>query len=91
MTTKIEYITTEGLTDWFSTSYPSFKILVRTKSGFDNDVIEKVIVLSDISHALKTQSIDEYVQEQINILYKTFKEDFDKYPEEVLLKEIPVI
>ena len=91
MTTKIEYTTAEGLTDWFSTSYPSFKILVRTKSGFDNDVLEKVIVLSDISHALKSQSIDEYVKEEINFLYKKFYMMFDKDPEEVLLKEIPVI
>jgi len=91
MTTKIEYTTAEGLTDWFSTSYPSFKILVRTKSGFDNDVLEKVIVLSDISHALKSQSIDEYDKEEINFLYKKFYMMFDKDPEEVLLKEIPVI
>ena len=93
MKTEITYKTAEGINVIFETTYPSFKIIVRSASGFDVDTgyLEQNVVLSDISHKLKRISIDEYVHGEIIKLVEFFYEHYGKQPEEVLLKEIPVI
>lgn len=90
MATEITYRTMEGTTAIFETSYPSFKIVVRSASGFDVETgyLEQKIVLSDISHKLKKMSIDQYVQAEITKLSQFFGEHYCRPPEEVLLKEI---
>ena len=75
MATEITYRTMEGTTAIFETSYPSFKIIVRSASGFDVDTgyLEQEVVLSDISHKLKKMSID-LSDDKLNDILKWLEE-----------------
>ena len=65
---------------------PSFKIVVRTDSGF-TDSNEKVIVISDINQ--KEQSIEDYVTNVIEEMKVNYETEFGVVPNEFLFKEIP--
>ena len=65
---------------------PSFKIVVRTNSGF-TDSNEKVIVISDINQ--KEQSIEDYVTNVIEEMKVNYETEFGVVPNEFLFKEIP--